>query len=38
MSKQLYIGDWHYRHKNILHLDNRPFTSIEAMDLSLIHI
>ena len=36
MSKQLYIGDWHYRHKNILHLDNRPFTSIEAMDEAMI--
>ena len=36
MPRQLYIGDWHYNHKNILEIDNRPFLSIEEMNESLI--
>lgn len=36
MARQLYIGDWHYDHKNIIHFDNRPFSSIEEMDNELV--
>ena len=35
MAKQLYIADWHYDHKNCLGFDNRPFTSVEAMNTAL---
>lgn len=36
MAKQLYIADWHYDHKNCLGFDNRPFTSVEAMNTALV--
>ena len=32
----LYIGDWHYGHKNILAIDNRPFKAIEEMNEPLV--
>lgn len=31
-----YIADTHFGHENILHMDSRPFPSIEAMDKALI--
>lgn len=31
-----YIADTHFGHKNILTLCNRPFESIEQMNLTLI--
>lgn len=34
--KNLYIADWHYGHKNILDIDNRPFKSVEEMNQALI--
>lgn len=34
--KNFYIADWHYAHKNVLHYDNRPFTSVEEMNEELI--
>lgn len=36
MPRQLYIADWHFGHKNILYYDNRPFTSVEAMNKALV--
>lgn len=36
MAKQFYIADWHYDHKNVIHFDNRPFSSIEEMNKELI--
>lgn len=36
MVKQFYIADWHYDHKNVIHFDNRPFSSIEEMNKELI--
>ena len=35
MAKR-YIGDWHYDHANILHYDNRPFTSVYEMNDALV--
>lgn len=35
-SKQLYVADWHYGHANILHFDNRPFTSLIEMNKDLV--
>lgn len=34
--RKLYIADWHYAHLNILHFDNRPFTSGREHDEELI--
>lgn len=34
--KNFYIADWHYDHKNILHLDNRPFKDVTEMNAALI--
>lgn len=34
--KNFYISDTHFGHKNCLHLDNRPFPSIEEHDKTLI--
>lgn len=34
--RNLYIADWHYGHKNILALDNRPFVTVEEMNQALI--
>lgn len=31
-----YIGDMHFRHKNILKLDGRPWNSMEEMESELI--
>lgn len=36
MVKKFYISDWHYNHKNCLAFDNRPFTSIEQMNETLV--
>lgn len=34
--KKFYISDWHYAHKNILALDNRPFKDVTEMNAELI--
>ena len=34
--KRFYISDWHYGHKNILSLDNRPFKNVEEMNTELV--
>ena len=34
--KKFYIADWHYDHKNIIALDNRPFKDVTEMNNSLI--
>lgn len=36
MSKNFYIADLHYGHKNSLSFDNRPFLSVEEMNSELI--
>lgn len=36
MSKDFYISDWHYGHKNCLAFDNRPFLTVEEMNKALI--
>lgn len=36
MPKNLYIGDLHFGHEQILWLDNRPFGTVEEMDDALI--
>ena len=36
MSKNFYISDTHWSHANILHFDNRPWTTIEEHDKVLI--
>lgn len=36
MPKNLYIGDMHLGHENILYLDNRPFQDVRQMDEALI--
>lgn len=33
---KFYIADWHYNHANAIAFDNRPFTSVEEMNESLI--
>lgn len=34
--KRLYIADWHFGHKNVLHFDNRPFKTVEEMNVALV--
>lgn len=34
--KKFYIADWHYGHKNIIALDNRPFKNVDEMNAELI--
>lgn len=36
MSKTFFTSDLHFGHNNIIRYDNRPFSSIEEMDLELI--
>ena len=36
MSKNYYIADTHFGHRNVLIFDNRPFESIEQMDMEII--
>lgn len=36
MGRNLYIGDWHYGHSNIIRFDNRPFNSVDEMNRELI--
>lgn len=32
-----YIADTHFNHSNIVGFDNRPFSSVEEMNETLIH-
>lgn len=36
MPKKFYIADWHYDHANVLAYDNRPFKTVEEMNVALI--
>lgn len=36
MSKNLYISDWHYGHKNVIRFDNRPFSTVAEMNEALV--
>ena len=37
MSRNLYIADTHFGHGNILRFDNRPFSTVEEMELELVN-
>ena len=36
-NKKFYISDLHFRHPNILKFDNRPWSTLEEMEETLIH-
>lgn len=36
MPNKFYIADWHYGHTNCLAFDNRPFKTIEDMNMELV--
>lgn len=36
MSKNFYIGDWHYGHANAIRFDNRPYNNVYEMNEDLI--
>lgn len=36
MSKKFYIADWHWNHANVIAYDNRPFKTVEEMNVALI--
>lgn len=36
MATKRYIADWHYDHKNAIAFDNRPFLSVEEMNVELV--
>lgn len=36
ISRNLYISDWHYDHKNCLAFDNRPFKNVNDMNRELV--
>lgn len=37
MSKTFFIGDCHFGHRGCLSFDQRPYSSVEEMDLDMVH-
>lgn len=35
MGRNLYIADWHYGHANAIKFDNRPYFTVEEMNIDL---